>query len=438
MRSLVLRFVLSALVCAPVAIPALAGVVNDAGVSAETAYRLVPAPTTFDETDKWMSIPVGRSGRTTGATHATLKLTSGNDRVFPPRTVVFAPNETLNDVRFYIEDFWYSGDTIVKVELFDGDRIADTSSVAILEDEAPPQTWLYGGTAREGNPKNGVPFTLHVSPPSGTPVRLHLHARSGTAMNGVDFPPFDTTVEIPRATSVYEINVPISNDAEVEKTENFFVDIVNAEGATIWTPYTPASIEDDDTVYLENEPLVLNGTLTTISVQLPSAAPFQDSIQFLADPTILEGPLMIPVPKGARTISWQAMAKRAGDVSFAIGTPSFLPPARLNATMTIFDAHTVTLSPATLQLAPGGSARVTVTVDPPDAGFSFRSDRTVAALETSQPVDGKPTFLVHGVGPGRTEIVLTLTASAGGAVARLPVIVKEPFVPATRIRGVRH
>jgi hypothetical protein len=52
-------------------------------------------------------------------------------------------------------------------------------------------------------------------------------------------------------------------------------------------------------------------------------------------------------------------------------------------------------------------------------------------------VDGNPSFVVYGLTPGQTEIVVKLPASVGGATARLPVVVKEPEKPG-RKRAARH
>jgi hypothetical protein len=64
-------------------------------------------------------------------------------------------------------------------------------------------------------------------------------------------------------------------------------------------------------------------------------------------------------------------------------------------------------------------------------------DWRIAAIERTADVDGDPSFLVYGLAPGQTEIVVKLPASAGGATARLPVVVKEPEKPG-RKRATRH
>jgi hypothetical protein len=419
---------------------ATATIVNDDEAPTETIYRLALGATKFHEYNQWLSIPVRRFGRVTGTTQAILKLTAADERFFAPRTVSFAPNETVNDVRFFIDDFWHSGNTVVKVELIDEDRILETASVTILDNEESPRAWIYGGTAREGNASRTVPFTVRQYPPSGRPLILHLRARSGTAAYGDDFPPFDKIVEIPPRTSDYELAVPIRDDRLPEKTENFILDILAADGSGGGTTPFPASIEDDDTVWVESEPYVLRGALTTITVHLANPAPSKDVIHFYADPNSLEGPLTVPVPIGASSVSFQALAKRTGDTAFAIETPAFVTSTRIPKKVIIFDQHTVTLTPAALELAPGTFARIVLTIGPGSAvGFTPQSSEwSIAAIQAAAPVDGKPSFLVHGINPGQTEILVKLPASVGGATARLPVVVKEPVVPVIRKRAARH
>jgi hypothetical protein len=401
----------------------------------QTLYGLALGATSVKESDRWLSIPVHRSGIVSGTTQAILKLTASDERVFTPRTVSFAPNETVNDVRFYIDDFLYSGDTVVKVELFDGDRLLETKSVTILDDELKTTTNCGGGTGREGNATNAAPLRCSVYPPSRKPIVLRLHARSGTAKYGDDFPGFDKTVEIPPGNSEYEVLVPIRNDRLREDTETFFVDIT-VDGKPVY----PATlmIVDDDTAYVVSEPNVVRGTLTTISVYFAIPAPSTNEVHFQADPATLEGPLSVPVPAGASSVSFQVLAKRSGNYSFAIEPPSFLPPVRLVVDMNIFDEHTLTLAPQALELAPGTSARVVVTIGPGRTSYTTQwPDWTIAAVERAPDVDGNPSFLVYGLTPGQTEIVVKLSASVGGATVRLPVVVKEPEKPGRR-RSAGH
>ncbi len=407
----------------------------------ETLYRLVLHTTVFKERDQWLSIPVHRSGIVSGPTRVILKLTASDERVFAPRTVSFAPNETGNEARYFIDDFLYSGAATVKIELLEGEKLLETQSVTIEDDEPKPYTSVRGGIAREGNAAGSVPLTISVTPPSRKPVVIRLRARSGTtskgaAKQGDDFPLFEKTVEIPAGTYDYEVLVPIYDDRIREDVETFIVD------STIdGTPGFPATVTimDDDGAYLVNEPNVLRGTLTTITVRFPSAAPAKDVLHFLVDPASMEGPATVTVPAGATSVSFQALAKRSGQASFAVDTPAFLPPARVAATMNVYDEHTVTLAPAALVLAPGTSARVVATISPRVSYVARSSDWALAAVQGAADVDGLPSFLVHGIAPGQTEIVVKLPDSQGGAIARLPIVVKEPEVPVPgRRRAAGH
>ena len=177
---------------------------------------------------------------------------------------------------------------------------------------------------------------------------------------------------------------------------------------------------------------MVRGTLTPISVHF--AIPDRPIMSFtpgrLGHPG---GTAVGPVTAGSEQRILPGVGERSGNYSFAIEPPSFLPPARIVTNMNIFDEHTLTLAPAALELAPGTSARVVVTIGPVRRGYTTRwADWTIAAVESAADVDGNSSFVVYGLTPGQTEIVVKLPASVGGATARLPVVVKEPEKPGRR------
>ncbi|HKR63757.1 MAG TPA: Calx-beta domain-containing protein [Thermoanaerobaculia bacterium] len=416
---------------------ATATILNDDGVPSETLYRFAAGATEFAESDKWLTVPVRRAGRTTGSTSATLRLT-GDSRVAAPRKVTFAPNETLREERFYINDSAYSGDVDVRIELLDGDRVVDSYSVKIRDDEPP--SVIFGGAhpVREG-PNAMAVFHISIQPPSAQPVSMHLHDRSGDAYTNVDYARYDATIELPPFTSSYEFTIPVIDDRDAEGDEEFYLDVSNVTGARLVLPdypYFRGYILDDDSIYLQYDDYALNKTTTSITLMLPTPAPADDAIFFYADPTWLAGPERIAVPKGARSVPIAVKTLRTGEAPFAVSLPSYLPVGRLKGTLNVFEPHSVTFTPAAVQLAPGESARIDLAFAPDATSFTARSaDSNIAGMEMNT---GSTSLTVYGRAPGATEITITFFASAGGGVVRLPVVVKDPAPPPTRSRGVRH
>jgi hypothetical protein len=421
---------------------ATATISNDDGAPSANAWRLPFGATEFPETAKWLTVPVQRFGRIHAAALAVLRLTGGG-RVFTPRQVLFAPDETRKDVRFYINDIYFNGNADVRVELFEGEQLMETANVRIVDDEHVPLVWGNSVHVREGDGDGNVTFRINVTPPSPEPVTVHLVSRSGTAKIQSDFGVFDAEVEIPAHGSWVDVRVPITNDTVAEDDEYFLLDLVSAKGAATPVSYgrsISCGITDDDRGYLRYEPLVEAGTATTVTVELPGPAPRQEvSLISPSNPAVLEVPKTVLVPAGARSVTFQAQAHGEGQTSFQVVLPSFFDYRRLNATIVVGATHTLTVTPAALQLAPGATASVEVTISSDSTALSFlpqSADSAVAAVETNARTSPEPrTITVYGVNPGTTEITLTLPASAGGATVTLPVVVAEP---SSRRHGVRH
>lgn len=418
---------------------ATATILNDDGVPSGNVYRLVLGATQFPETDKWLTVTVKRFGRVQSAALTTLRLNAA-PRHFEPRQVYFPPNVTEKEVRFYLDDFSYSGTVDGRLELFEGERLLESAAVKILDDEIPPRLGIRGFTVREGSQDTGN-IRLTVTPASPTPYMVHLRTPSASASTS-DYTPIDLTVEIPAGTASLDVPVTILDDAFREETERFYVDIVSVNGVA--TDLAPGShsascfIDDDDSGYLRYEETVPVETTTTITLELPPGAVAETLVIIPGDSSILEVPIQLAVTPGARSVSFQAKAHRAGATTFTLFLPAYLGSTPLTARITVAGpAPALTLSPAALQLEPGATARVDVLASPALAAWVLLGqqshDLAVAAVDANPGAPGEARFLtVYAVAPGRTEITLTL---ASGASVTLPVVVAGPV---SRRPGVHH
>jgi hypothetical protein len=411
---------------------ATATIVNDDAAPTQTVYRLPFTQTEFPETGTWLSVPVHRFGRLDLRTLVTLRLTSSDARVFVPRKVWFEPNETAHEARFYIVDDLYSGDANVRVDLFDGSRILQSATVRILERNYEPTIVVLPGSAREGV-DSAVPVKITVEPRSTQPISLDVHPLSSTALYGIDLPPFSQTITIPPLASSFSFEIPIYDDVEPEKDEEFDLHVSSLTGARLFAAFG-GSILDDDSVYIVTNPYYAEvGSVVTITVHLPVPAPAEDAIQFDASPSFLEGPPSVVVPKGARSVSFTVTTRLRARVSFTITAPKFLNATRITSYFEIVEYPTLTLDPEALTLDPGTIGTVNLPIlRLPYWPLIETSDPAIAAV--SQRWDGQRySFVVYAVSPGQAEI----RVRNGSSSVRLPVVVTDAPGVTSRRRSVR-
>jgi peptidoglycan/xylan/chitin deacetylase (PgdA/CDA1 family) len=111
----------------------------------------------------------------------------------------------------------------------------------------PPKPVL---TARvtPGNEAGPTPvtITLHLSEPTSRPVTVHLVTTAGTAAPAFDYTPVDVTVRFPSGSRGTTVQVPVVDDATVEGTETFEVELGEADGLSVETRRVAAEILDND------------------------------------------------------------------------------------------------------------------------------------------------------------------------------------------------
>jgi hypothetical protein len=426
---------------------ATAVILNDDGFPSGNVYRLGLGSTPVQEREKWLTVPVLRFGRIQAASRVLMRLTGGG-RAFEPRQIYFAPAETRKEVRFYIDDPYFNGNGDVLVELFDGDRLLETGSAKIVDDESAPmvEAGALVASVREGDPGGAVTFRIYVTPPAPEPVTVHVLAVAGTANLGRDFGAFEGDLVIPAYGSSADVRIPIVDDAEREEVERFYLDVMSAQGAILlprqysWDHSAYVDVNDNDGAYLRYPGVVQQGTAATVTIELGMAAPYQELITIF--PSVgghVQAPANLLIPAGARSVPFEVQAVGEGFDRFDVLMPSFVNYKREVVQLRIDAAHTITLTPATLQLAPGTAARVEVAISGDNNGIypaASSANRALAAVEFDRTSKaGARAVTVYAIATGRTEITFTLPYSSGSTTVTLPVVVAEPT---SRRQGVRH
>lgn len=89
-------------------------------------------------------------------------------------------------------------------------------------------------------------FTVRLSIPSATPVTVSYATASGSAISGSDYTPVSGTLTFAPGQTSQTVLVPTLNDALVEGTETFALNLSNPVGATVTRSQGTGTILDDD------------------------------------------------------------------------------------------------------------------------------------------------------------------------------------------------
>jgi hypothetical protein len=123
--------------------------------------------------------------------------------------------------------------------------IADGQGVGtITNDDAPG---LSVSSVLFVEPRTGTAnavFTVTLAPSVGNTVTVDYQTANGTALAGSDFTSTGGQLDFPAGTTVRTVNVPVSADAIVERSETFSLVLSNASGASISASTGSATVFD--------------------------------------------------------------------------------------------------------------------------------------------------------------------------------------------------
>lgn len=139
-----------------------------------------------------------------------------------------------------------------------------TITITILDDDGPapkavlPEVWVSDDSRPEGDPGDRamLTFAVHLSKASASEVAVDyrtvgLKIERGAARSGVDFEPASGTLRLPPGKTIGFVHVKVVPDLEPEQDEDFYLELVGAQGATIFRRGTGTAlgrILDDDGV----------------------------------------------------------------------------------------------------------------------------------------------------------------------------------------------
>ncbi|MFW6063011.1 MAG: Calx-beta domain-containing protein [Chloroflexota bacterium] len=132
-------------------------------------------------------------------------------------------------------------------DLYDGASVSDVE-ITIQDADAEPLLSSDHVTVGEGDGIATV--TVSISGPSAFPVSVDYATFDGTAVAPDDYEETSGTLTwAPQETAPLTFTVPISDDTEVEPTEDFTVGFSNVSGATLAINEIVVSIEDNDSLF---------------------------------------------------------------------------------------------------------------------------------------------------------------------------------------------
>jgi len=116
-------------------------------------------------------------------------------------------------------------------------------------DAAPtaPTVSIGDVSVSEGNIGTRVAtFVVTVSPMSSSPVTVAYSTGDGTAVAGSDYDAAAGTLTIPSGRTTWAVGITVRSDRKREQDEVFYVNLANANGATIVDGRGVGTIRDDD------------------------------------------------------------------------------------------------------------------------------------------------------------------------------------------------
>lgn len=163
-------------------------------------------------------------------------------------TAVFTPTAPL------------SGSSLYTVALTSG--VKDTNGKSLnegFESGVIRELWTFSTTGPtisldsatyqlyEDDPSGVVAVTVTLSGPTSQDVTVDFATTDGTAVSGTDYTAVSTTITIPAGQPSAVVNIPLSNDSDIEADESFTVAISNINHAIPVAPTNATiTILDDD------------------------------------------------------------------------------------------------------------------------------------------------------------------------------------------------
>lgn len=263
-------------------------------------------------------------------------------------------------------------------------------------------------------------------------IIFYWQLMDGTAKRGSDFDVTSGTydfgnVTLPAGQIRGALDLLILGDRQMEGDERFTVRIYPVTGPPVVATRTDVvvTIADDDGQFLQSSIDVLAGTTASLRLVFGSAVAVDSTITLESSlPTVASVPASVIAPAGARSVSFDVTARRAGHtrISARYEGKSF------EATVNVIETISVpTFLPPALDLLTGTTATVRIRLEPPAREPTIvalkSSDSSVVTVPSSVTVTSAEEIAVRAVRAGTATIEAMLP---GGQSVTLPVRVTNP------------
>jgi large repetitive protein len=168
-------------------------------------------------------------------------------------TLLFAPGEITKTVDVLVKgDLLPEGNETFLLQLSSpsNSTISDGQGLCTLSnDDAPPTIAINDVTAPEGDAGTKVfTFTVTLSKANGTTVSVDFTTANGTALSPSDYTAASGTVQFAPGETIRTVEITVVGDSlpEAHKDETFYVDLSNAQGASISDTQGLGTILSDD------------------------------------------------------------------------------------------------------------------------------------------------------------------------------------------------
>jgi hypothetical protein len=341
------------------------------------------------------------SGRTITVQYATADGTAksaleGPDRDYASTsgTLTIPAGQTTATVGVFVYgDNTFEPDENFFLNLSNGTNATITDAqgqASIPNDDTAPTVFVQDSFVQEGNSSTqSALFIVTLSNPTYLPVTLNFVTADDSASAGSDYVATSGSITVDPGEMFKPITVPVIGDTIDEESETYFLDISNAQNATITGPRAFGLISDDDgpTVSI-NDVSVTEGqsgtTDATFTLTLSAASVQTVSVRATTAPGTATGNV--------------DYSQRTSTLTFPVGTltRTFTVPVIGDTAVESNETFFINLSnPSNLTIADGQGAGIIVN---DDNTFQF----------------GSATYSFNeGVGSG----VVTVTRSAGAAGA---------------------
>jgi hypothetical protein len=278
----------------------------------------------------------------------------------------------------------------------------------IRNDDAPPAISISNLTVSES--ATGATLTVSLSAPSGQIVSVDYATANGTALAPGDYASASGTVTFAPGVTSRTIAVTPLNDGQTEGSESFFVNLSNAQNATLADTQGVVTISDDDlpTLGLSLSPSIIgeaggvSASVATVTRTGSTAQALQVLVSLSDGSEVVAVPsVTIPAGQSSATFALDAVDDDLAD-GVQIVTVSASAPGLTGASATVTvlddDGPTLRLSPASSTLSEAGGA-------------------TTFTVSRNTPSDSVLTIVLQSSDPTSVAVPGTVTIGAGQRTA---------------------